>query len=243
MGAKAYIIAPDGKRYDGEINSRGLVTCKVPTSIEDGEFYVEVPGHFKNKVKVELGEYFEGDVVGVGRSYKILTAYAGDMNGDNIIDDKDKEILKSDNGKITTSEQNYLASDINKDRVVDNKDLEYINKNFGKINPRLMEDAEVAMATVLEEKNIYNLIIALEKVKLLPDCKQKEEFTAKLDKLSDELRLDKEIKTITKAVEKAEKSRQKKHVDEARELVNKLPKCAIRDELNKRLDEINVKQK
>ncbi len=243
MGAKAYVITPDGKRYDGEIDSKGFVECKVPTSIEDGEFYVEVPGHFKNKVKVELGEYFEGDVVGVGRVDRILTAYAGDMNGDNIIDDKDKEILKSDIGKTTTSEQNYLASDINKDRVVDNKDLEYINKNFGMINPRLMEDAEVAMATVLEEKNIYNLIIALEKVKLLPNCKQKEEFTAKLDKLSDELRLDKEIKTITKAVEKAEKSRQKKHVDEARELVNKLPKCAIRDELNKRLDEINVKQK
>lgn len=243
MGAEVYVITPDGKRYDGEINSIGYATCKVPSSIEDGELYVEVPGHFKNKVKVGLGEYFEGDFVGVSRSYKILTAYAGDMNGDNIINDKDKEILNEDIGKTTTSEQNYLASDINKDRVVDNKDLEYINKNFGMINPRLMEDAEVAMATLSEEKNIYNLIIALEKVKLLPDCKQKQEFTAKLDKLSGELGLDKEIKTITKSVEKAEKSRQKKHVDEARELVNELPKCAIRDELNKRLDEINVKQK
>lgn len=241
MGSKAYIIYDNGERYDLTINKDGSIREEVPADLKEGTLYVEVPGHFKNYTKIKLGKEFEKDVFGINNSIRMLAAYAGDMNGDNIIDDKDKEILNSDIGKTTVEGEIYLASDINKDRKVDEKDLAYITKNFGVVNPRMMEDAEVAMATVSEEKNISNLIVALEKVESLPECEEKEGFIETLDKLSDELRLEKEMKKITKAVEKAEHSRQQKHVDEARELVNSLPKCDIKIKLSKRLDTIKIK--
>jgi len=239
MDAKAYVITPDGERYDATINAGGIATVMTPKSIEDGEFYVEVPGHFKNKVKVQLGQVFEGEVAGVSRVDRILTAYAGDMNGDDIINDKDKEILSADIGKTTTVEENYLASDINKDRVVDDKDLEYINNNMEMVNPRLVEDAEVAVATLKDSQDVKDVQSAVDKVNLLPECAKKQELLDAIKQIADPINLG----IATKAVEKAEESKTQEDVDAAVVLVNALPdsdaKNSLFERLNKVQDDIN----
>lgn len=232
MNAEAYVITPDGQRHDATINQGGEIEAVVPANIEECDFYVEVPGHFQNKIKVQLGKLYNGEVVAISRRFSILTAYAGDMNGDNIIDNKDKELLNADLGKTTSEEENYLTSDINKDRIVDEKDMTYITKNFGMVNPRLIEDAEVAVATLKVSQDLNTLQNAMDKINLLPESDKKEELLNRVKEITGPIY----INIATQAVEKAEEVRTQEAVDSAKVLVEALSDSEAKKSLLERLN-------
>ncbi len=63
----------------------------------------------------------------------LLNLITGDLNEDNVIDDKDQALIKATSGATSTSSKWNAGYDFNLDGIINNFDLMLINKNFGKV--------------------------------------------------------------------------------------------------------------
>ncbi|WP_129688256.1 S8 family serine peptidase [Gottfriedia acidiceleris] len=131
VGAEAYLIGEDGKRYDATINRSARLSIKnLPLINQSYELVVKVPGHFERHTKIdELVDSYEGQAVGKLKYIFYGTTRAGDANNDNVIDVLDAIYLQKNWGT------NKREADINFDGVVDAKDMEFIKKYYLMVNP------------------------------------------------------------------------------------------------------------
>ncbi|MGD6833416.1 S8 family serine peptidase [Sutcliffiella halmapala] len=134
LGAKVYAKNNNGKTFEASIiHSNAYYTIdKLPTTEQDYDIYVQVPGHLTSKTTQTVGTYIDGELVGTRHIAQIETGYAGDVNGDKMIDINDAIIAVFSYGKENVG---VNKGDINQDGKVDEKDLRYIEKNFLKVGP------------------------------------------------------------------------------------------------------------
>ncbi|KQX68448.1 S8 family serine peptidase [Paenibacillus sp. Root444D2] len=132
IGSKAYARAADGKTYAGTIDNSGVFYIyDLPVSEQAYDIIVEVPGHLKSKLTVQLSKTEDGELIGTDPwlSPDQPLSYAGDVNGDNMIDIEDLKKAVHAYGKSSKIE------DLNQDGIVDEKDIRFIEKNFLRIDP------------------------------------------------------------------------------------------------------------
>lgn len=99
------------------------------------EVHVNVPGHTTEVIKYRNGAYENGRIIAFeegfyGRGiydYDEYGSYAGDVNGDEVIDVYDMASLY----KVMSDTQTDLSADINLDGSVDITDIQYIINNIG----------------------------------------------------------------------------------------------------------------
>jgi subtilisin family serine protease len=128
IGAKVYVLSPDGEKYEGTIDSRGKYTVEgVPADGKKHKVVVDVPGHLKTYTSFTSGYILKGDYYGdyISTGYKINLA--GDVDGNSMIDIKDAIISVFSYGKEGVG---VTKGDINQDGKVDETDLRFIEKNF-----------------------------------------------------------------------------------------------------------------
>ncbi|MFJ7935686.1 S8 family serine peptidase [Sporosarcina sp. NPDC096371] len=137
IGAKVYAKTADGKKYNGEIDKYGFFVINgVPVSKDDVEIYVEAPGHLTSKLATQIGRTIDGELSGEFYRASIGKSYAGDINGDGMIDMNDVMRVVAHYGKSNAQ------ADINQDGVVDEKDVRFIEANFLKIGPTASKNAK-----------------------------------------------------------------------------------------------------
>lgn len=137
IGARVYAKAGNGKAYQGTIDQRGYVEIHgLPVTENDYDIYVEVPGHLTSKLTVKLGKNVDGELIGQYLSSRMEKNYAGDVNGDEMIDINDIIQAAAFYGKKHDKE------DINKDGIVDEKDIRFIEKNFMRVGPNAKKNAK-----------------------------------------------------------------------------------------------------
>ena len=137
IGAKVYAKTSNGKRYDGEIDKYGFfVINDVPVSKDDVNIYVEALGHLTNKLTTKIGRNIDGEIKGEWYRASIEKNYAGDINGDGVIDINDIMRVIAHYGKSN------VQADINQDGIVDEKDVRFIEENFLKVGPTAGENTK-----------------------------------------------------------------------------------------------------
>lgn len=131
VGAEAYMIGQDGKRYDATINSSARFSFKnLPLIDQSYELVVKVPGHFERHTKIkELTDLYEGQDVGKLKFIFYGTMRAGDVNNDNVIDILDAVYISE---KFNTNDR---KADINFDGVVNATDMNFVRKYYQLKNP------------------------------------------------------------------------------------------------------------
>ncbi|PUB10639.1 cohesin domain-containing protein [Paenisporosarcina sp. OV554] len=125
IGAKAYVKAPNGKKYGSAIKKDGTFFIEgIPAHEGEFKLIVEVPGHLDSVSKVKVAQKIDGDWRGRWtRSYPPFN-YAGDVNNDGLIDIMDVMRVVAQYGKADKK------MDINIDGIVDELDIRLIEKNF-----------------------------------------------------------------------------------------------------------------
>ncbi|MBL5812466.1 S8 family serine peptidase [Bacillus sporothermodurans] len=137
IGAKVYAQAGNGKKYQGSIDNRGYAEIHgIPVSEKDYDIYVEVPGHLTSKQSVKLSETVDGELIGISYNTRMESNYAGDVNGDGVVDIYDIVQLSTFYGK------KQAKVDINQDGIVDEKDVRFIEKNFLKVGATAKKNAK-----------------------------------------------------------------------------------------------------
>lgn len=132
IGSKAYAKAADGKLYEGTIDNSGVFYIyDLPITEQAYDIIVEIPGHLKSKLTVQLSKMEDGELIGIDPwlSQDQPISYAGDVNGDKMIDIEDLKKAARAYGKSSKIE------DLNQDGIVDEKDIRFIEKNFLRIDP------------------------------------------------------------------------------------------------------------
>ncbi|MCP3740275.1 S8 family serine peptidase [Rossellomorea sp. BNER] len=139
LGAKVYAKAADGKTYeDSEIYDNGYFTIdNLPLSENEYEIYVKVPGHLSSKVTTKVVKSVDGELAGVRMIVDMDRSYAGDVNGDKMVDIQDAIIAVFSYGKENVG---VNKGDINQDGKVDETDLRFIEKNFLEKGPDAKEN-------------------------------------------------------------------------------------------------------
>lgn len=136
-GVKVYTEGPNGKVYEGSIADNGYFTISgLPVSEEAYDITAEIPGHLNSVLTVQLGEEYNGELVGEYLTENLDLSYAGDVNQDSMIDILDVLRVVAQYGK-----ENKKA-DINLDGNVDEKDIRFIEKNFLKIGPNAKDNVK-----------------------------------------------------------------------------------------------------
>ncbi len=125
VGAKAYVQAPNGKKFAGDINKNGGFFIEgIQVQKGDYKLIVEIPGHLTRSSTVNVVKEIDGDLTGRWlRTYPPIN-YAGDVNKDGMIDIMDVMRVVAQYGKKDK------AADINIDGIVDELDIRFIEKNF-----------------------------------------------------------------------------------------------------------------
>ncbi|SEN55652.1 S8 family serine peptidase [Paenibacillus sp. OV219] len=127
IGAKATATV-DGQTYNGVISSNGSVMFdQIPVSENKTEFRVEIPGHLTSTASVKLGRSMYDEWVGENGIMPQMLNYAGDVNGDGMIDTADATALQNQMG---ATDDPALPGDLNKDGVVDETDLHFVENNL-----------------------------------------------------------------------------------------------------------------
>jgi hypothetical protein len=146
LGATIKVKDENGNSYEGKVtndakfNVDGLPTDRRPLTLQ-----FEVPGHFTVEKTFTIGRE---DVIGEIRYLVFKSAFAGDVNKDNVIDIDDAVYMKN---HWKSSDR---SADINFDGTVDMKDMDYIKKNYLLENPTIKaakEPKENANGKTLEE--------------------------------------------------------------------------------------------
>lgn len=139
LGAKVYAKAADGKTYEAsEIYNNGYFKIdNLPLSEKEYEIYVKVPGHLSSKVTAKLVKNVDGELAGVQMIADMDRNFAGDVNGDKMVDIQDAIISVFSYGKENAG---VNKGDINQDGKVDEKDLRFIEKNFLEKGPDAKEN-------------------------------------------------------------------------------------------------------
>jgi subtilisin family serine protease len=128
IGAKIYAQAGNGEKYQGTIDERGYAEIHgIPVSEKDYDIYLEAPGHLTSKQSVKLSKTVDGELIGTLYNTRMEYNYAGDVNGNEVIDIHDLNQVAVHYGK------KHDKADINQDGIVDEKDARFIEKNFLKI--------------------------------------------------------------------------------------------------------------
>ncbi|MGG7058033.1 S8 family serine peptidase [Clostridium tertium] len=131
-----YIWVEDnkGNRYDLEYyaNNDEYVAFDLPISTEEYKVVTDVPGHFRKEGRFVPSRVSNGEVL--GKVYYLLGsefyqyAYAGDVNGDDVIDIHDAiEVAKYYGKKV---DYKNAAVDFNFDGLVNANDMDYIVENY-----------------------------------------------------------------------------------------------------------------
>ncbi|KRE71355.1 S8 family serine peptidase [Paenibacillus sp. Soil750] len=132
IGSKVFAKSADGKTYEGTVDPSGVFYIdNLPVTKQAYEVIVEVPGHLRSKLSVQLSKTEGGELIGTNQLLGQLQpiSYAGDVNGDGMIDIEDLKKVANAFGKSSKKE------DINQDGTVDEKEVRYIEKNFLKMDP------------------------------------------------------------------------------------------------------------
>ncbi|UPM56539.1 Fn3-like domain-containing protein [Gottfriedia acidiceleris] len=131
IGAKVTVTTYDGKttvqptiNKSGTYSAEGLKADPMPYT-----YKVEVPGHFTMNRQVLLSDVVRGENLGKRYNVGLLTAAAGDVNKDDVIDVLDALAVQTYWGT------NKATADFNFDKVVDKKDMDFVVRNFGLQNP------------------------------------------------------------------------------------------------------------
>lgn len=136
IGSKVYAKDADGNTYEGVIDPGGVFYIyDLPVSTKPYDIMVEVPGHLKSKLTVQLSEMEDGELIGTDPwlSAEQPISYAGDVNGDEMIDIEDlKKVAKAYGNTTKKSDE-----DLNQDGIVDEKDVRFVEKNFLRVDPDL----------------------------------------------------------------------------------------------------------
>jgi subtilisin family serine protease len=139
LGAKVYAKAADGKTYEAsEIYDNGyFIIDNLPLSEKEYEIYVKVPGHLTSILTTKVVKNDDGDLAGVRLYADMDKAYAGDVNGDMMVDIQDAIISVFSYGKENVG---VNKGDVNQDGKVDETDLRFIEKNFLEKGPDAKEN-------------------------------------------------------------------------------------------------------
>ncbi|MES1051530.1 hypothetical protein FOA24_19900 [Bacillus thuringiensis] len=152
-GVKVYATSDKGKKYNGTINqSGGFTISNIPASDQVYTVVVDVPGHLKSMTKFIPSKVIQGELYGDFIQPKINKNFAGDVNGDGLIDIHDIKSAVDAYGKKGES----LPQDINQDGVVDEVDVRLIEKNFLKKGPDT-SDKQQPQETIKEKDLKYFL--------------------------------------------------------------------------------------
>lgn len=130
-GMTVQAVGEDGKTHTGEFNSSSRYFLKsLPTSDQQYEVTVKIPGHFDRHVTVsDLHDMHNGESVGRMTYIFYAPVMGGDANNDNVIDVLDAEFIKTYWGT------DKREADINFDGVVDAIDMQFVKQNYLKQNP------------------------------------------------------------------------------------------------------------
>ncbi|MFF3024963.1 S8 family serine peptidase [Gottfriedia sp. NPDC057948] len=135
IGAKVTVTSYDGKTIvqpsinkSGQFSAEGLKADTKPYT-----YKVDVPGHFTMNKQVLLSDKVRGEELGKRYNLSLLTAAAGDVNKDDVIDVLDALAVQTYWGT------NKATADFNFDKVVDKKDMDFVVRNFGLQNPTVDE--------------------------------------------------------------------------------------------------------
>ncbi|PGZ93119.1 S8 family serine peptidase [Bacillus sp. AFS029533] len=131
IGAKVTVTSYDGKttvqpsiNKSGQYSAEGLKADTKPYT-----YKVDVPGHFTMNRQVLLSNEVRGETLGKRYNIGLLTAAAGDVNKDDVIDVLDALAVQTYWGT------NKATADFNFDKVVDKKDMDFVVRNYGLQNP------------------------------------------------------------------------------------------------------------
>jgi subtilisin family serine protease len=133
-GVEITAISPDGTKYDGELveSSKSIFEIHgIPASEETYKVVVKVPGHFESRTTVTVGEEVNGEILGIKERMYPGLQFAGDVNGDQVIDIKDAFFLKN---HINKPGERPLEADINQDGAIDAADMSFVVDNYLKVN-------------------------------------------------------------------------------------------------------------
>ena len=98
----------------------------IPATGEMTTIYTRVPGHLPSKLSVVLSKNINGEYYGINQLNSSDFTYAGDINGDGVIDIYDMELVTK---HYHTSDE---IADIDQDGYVGDAEVNYITNNFGK---------------------------------------------------------------------------------------------------------------
>lgn len=93
IGTKAYLVDKNGKKYPADISESGYMTITDATS-DEYTLVVDIPGHFLYNKKITLSRTIDGKVQGIFYVAYTVTAAAGDVNGDHVIDIYEAKLLQ-----------------------------------------------------------------------------------------------------------------------------------------------------
>lgn len=132
IGSKVYAKAANGKTYAGSIDPSGVFYIyDLPVTSKEYDIIVEVPGHLNSKLTVHLSKREDGELIGTNPwlPQDQPISYAGDVNGDGMIDIEDLKKM------VRAYERSSKREDLNQDGIVNEKDVRFIEKNFLRADP------------------------------------------------------------------------------------------------------------
>lgn len=126
MGIEVYAETASGEKYEGTVQNYGeFLIDGIPATGEMTTIYTRVPGHLPSKLAVVLSKTIDGEYYGINQMNSSDFTYAGDINGDGVIDIYDMELVTK---HYHTSDE---IADIDQDGSVGDAEVNYITNNFG----------------------------------------------------------------------------------------------------------------
>ncbi|MFB7139544.1 S8 family serine peptidase [Gottfriedia sp. NPDC056225] len=130
-------VDQDGKEFSGAFTTSGknttdyFVVDKLPITSKTITLKAKIPGHTSASKTVQIGRDYYGQWIGTQRTEDVRPSYAGDVNGDEVIDILDAFAIETFWGT------NKRSADINFDGIVDMTDFAFVEQNFLFSNPEV----------------------------------------------------------------------------------------------------------
>ncbi|SEK91624.1 S8 family serine peptidase [Paenibacillus sp. OK003] len=126
MGIEIYAETASGEKYEGTMQKYGeFLIDGIPATGETTTIYSRVPGHLPSRLAVVLSKTINGEYYGINQLNSSDFTYAGDINGDGVIDIYDMELVTK---HYHTSDE---IADIDQDGYVGDAEVNFITNNFG----------------------------------------------------------------------------------------------------------------
>ena len=116
-----------------------------------GDYLVKIarPGYLSRYLKISLDD----NVINLGT--KILLA--GDVNGDNVINEKDKNIITSNYGKEYGNTGYLVNADLNGDKIINSDDLALLTPNLNKDSNIYNENVNVITVNAVADGQVMTI--------------------------------------------------------------------------------------